>query len=65
MERWKKIGETEWEWSKLEKCASIRHQQNREKRRYVYIFAPQKKRKESEASVAQNPFSKWHLRSAA
>jgi hypothetical protein len=65
MERWKKIGETEWEWSKLEKCASIRHQQNRKKRRYIYFFAPQQKRKESEASVAQNPVSKWQLKSAA
>ncbi len=64
MERWKKIGETEWEWSKLEKCASIRHQQNRTKRRYTR-FAPQQKPKESEARVAQNPFSKSNLRSAA
>lgn len=37
MERWKKIGETEWEWSKLEKCASIRHQQNRKKTE-IYIY---------------------------
>jgi hypothetical protein len=56
MERWKKIGETEWEWSKLEKCASIRHQQNRKKWRNIFFCTAAENEGIQSKSSAKSPF---------